>query len=82
MDKEVFFANNRLIWSKFSSLAVYLPLYVLWPRQNVALCERGRFVGYLHMEKPPGEIQELFATRTVRTYVRIVPNWTLQQSLA
>ena len=33
-------------------------------------------------ETPPGENQNLFATRTVRTYVWIVPNWTLQQSMA
>ena len=35
-----------------------------------------------HSETPPGENQNLFATLTVRTYVWIVPNWTLQQSMA
>ena len=37
-------------------------------------------VCHLHSETPSGENQNLFATLTVRTYVRIVPNWTLQQS--
>ena len=31
-------------------------------------------------ETPPGENQNLFAKITVRTYVWIVPDWTLQQS--
>ena len=35
-----------------------------------------------HSETPPGEIQILFARLTVRTYVWIVPDWTLQQSTA
>ena len=34
-----------------------------------------------YSETPPGKNQNLFATLTVRTYVWIVPNWTLQQSL-
>ena len=37
---------------------------------------------YLHSETPPGENQNLFARLTVRTYVWIVPDWTLQQSMA
>ena len=36
-----------------------------------------------HIETPPPcENQNLFATITKRTYVSIVPNWTLQQSTA
>ena len=35
-----------------------------------------------HSETPPGENQNLFARLTVRTYVWIVPDWTLQQSMA
>ena len=35
---------------------------------------------HIHSETPPGENQNLFVTLTVRTYVWIVPNWTLQQS--
>ena len=36
----------------------------------------------LHSETPPGENQNLFATLTVRTYIWVVPNWTLQQSMS
>ena len=35
-----------------------------------------------HSETAPGENQNLFARLTVRTYVWIVPDWTLQQSMA
>ena len=35
-----------------------------------------------HSKTPPGENQIFFVTLTVRTYVWIVPNWTLQQSTA
>ena len=35
-----------------------------------------------HRETPPAEYQTLLATLSVRAYVWIVPNWTLQQSLA
>ena len=34
-----------------------------------------------HSETPPGENQSLFARLTVRTYVWIAPDWTLQQSM-
>ena len=33
-----------------------------------------------HSKAPPGESQNLFATLTVRIYVWIVPNWTLERS--
>ena len=33
-----------------------------------------------HSETPPGENQNLFAGLTVRTYVWIIPDWTLLQS--
>ena len=36
----------------------------------------------LDSETPPGENQNLLARLTVRTYVWIVPDWTLQQSMA
>ena len=36
----------------------------------------------IHSEAPPGEDQNIFATLTVRTYVWIVANWTLQQSMS
>ena len=36
----------------------------------------------LHSETPSGENQNLFARLMVRTYVWIVPDWTLQQSMA
>ena len=42
----------------------------------------GSRAGYTHSETPPGENQNLFARLTVRTYVWIVPDWTLQQSMA
>ena len=36
----------------------------------------------LHSETPPGKNQNIFARRTVCTYVWIVPDWTLKQSMA
>ena len=36
----------------------------------------------VHSETPPGENRNLFARLTVRTYVWIFPDWTLQQSMA
>ena len=44
----------------------------------VSLCVHVRIS--IYSETLPGENQNLFATLTVRTYVRIVPNWK-QQSL-
>ena len=41
-----------------------------------------RIAWHIHSETPPGENQNLFARLTVRTYVWIVPDWTLQQSVA
>ena len=37
---------------------------------------------FLHSETPPGKKNNLSARLTVRTYVCIVPNWPLQQSMA
>ena len=49
---------------------------------NACELEQALSNGSEHSEKPPGESQNLFATLTVCTYVWIVPNWTLQQSMA
>ena len=40
------------------------------------------FLSNHHSETPPGKKQNLFARLTVCTYVWIVQDWTLQQSMA
>ena len=52
------------------------------PGSNQYLMGSERVMTHRHREAPPGKTQNMFATLTVRTYVWIVPDWTLQQSLA
>ena len=86
------FSQHYKTYSDVSGWCSVLDTHVHPYRLDWSIAQAGRTCSFVessswrtlekkHSKTPAGEDQNLFATLTVRTYVWIVPNWTLQPSM-